>query len=233
MPYLPWPDPWGCCHPGHSPGPHFIPWGYQSLLQRHLSSAGLQLPTALPCPATHSSVLWPLDQYARPQTHLITMDSPGDLWPWFWPWPAAWLPGFQAMDLPPHDTLAWWPRLWAEAGSTSGSALLSHWRWWDSHCPAGSLPVVLHSAAGFPALQPLLHPNMKGREIHKSFPRHEKAYEALKWSLMCLCCCMWQSTWRQMDTNKRVRRCQRERGWARNVMLPLYLLGFRNMLDCM
>lgn len=41
--------PQGSPHPARGPGPHFIiPWGHQPLPQPRCSSAGLQLPTAMP-----------------------------------------------------------------------------------------------------------------------------------------------------------------------------------------
>lgn len=238
-PYLPWLGPWGCPYLAHSPGPHFIPLGPSvpaPVMPQQCWASAPHSP-ALPGRGPHWSGLRPTDWHtAWPRMGLITTDPPGDGWPRFRPWPAAWLPGFRIVDLPCHHTLAWWPRPWAEAGC----------HLWV--CPAPSLAVVGQALlSGFPAPlavvialsswlsspqeagSPCCSLMWKVKKSVISCPRHEKASKALKLSLVCFCVAARDN----QPGGKRDRRCQSERGWARNAILPLCLLGFGNTLNCM
>ena len=154
------------------------------------SPAVLGSSSSQPCPALpsyhgpHWSGLWPTDWHtAWPQTYLTIMDPPGGDRPWSWPSPVARLPGFQTLGLACHCTLPCWLGLWAEAGCqlwvcpaawlvVAGKALPCGLPALWSPGPAGIQPSWLCYCAWLPSLQPsgssqpLLHPDLKGREVH-------------------------------------------------------------------
>lgn len=160
--YLPWPDLWGCPHPAHSPEPHFIPLG---------PSVSAQVMPQQCCPPAPHSSSHELHWSGLWLTQTLTSDPPhhhgstcGSLGPH--PDPDFLASRLLTCPVTTHssDDLSSGLKL----AATSGSALLAVV---GQALPTGSLPswpwhcTQLSALPPLGSSQPLLHPDVKGREV--------------------------------------------------------------------
>lgn len=114
------------------------------------------------------------------------MDPPADHWALILTL-TSWLPDFWPA-LSPHTRLMTWALGWSWLPPLG----LPCWQWWDRPCPLVPCPaghgIALSCQLSRPwgAASPCCTLMWKVEKSLISFPKHEKSYEALKLTLICL-----------------------------------------------